>query len=174
MEQAWHQLYDRLVPATARRFNGESLLAKEASAREVVERLATLSMFGPKRLVRVKQVELWNKEQQAIMLSYLTRPNLASCLVLHGTTRKGCEALIAGVEKAGGKLLEFLAPSETELPRWLQEQAGFRHKQLNLTGEKKFGENRKIIHCYVHIKARVALGQSSDSLAYEEFRRTNP
>jgi DNA polymerase-3 subunit delta len=132
MEQAWHQLYDRLVPATARRFNGESLLAKEASAREVLERLATLSMFGPKRLVRVKQVELWNKEQQAIMLSYLTRPNLASCLVLHGTTRKGCEALIAGVEKAGGKLLEFLAPSETELPRWLQEQAGFRHKQLSL------------------------------------------
>jgi DNA polymerase-3 subunit delta len=131
-DRAWSQIYDRLVPAAARRFNGESLQAKEVSAIEVVERLATLSMFGPKRLVRVRQVETWNKEQQAIISSYLVHPNPAACLVLQGTSKKGCEALITAVQKAGGKVLELSAPSGAELPRWLQEQAGLRQKQINL------------------------------------------
>jgi DNA polymerase III subunit delta len=134
MERAWRQLHDRLVPPSARRFNGESLLAKDTSASDVVQRLATLSMFGPKRLVRVKQVEMWNKEQQSAMLSYLSSPNPGSCLVLEASTRKGCDALARGVEQAGGKVLEFPAPSESELPSWLQEQAALRHKQLSLQG----------------------------------------
>ncbi len=132
LERAWHILCQRLVPPAARRFNGESLLAKDLSANEVLERLATVSMFGVKRLLRVRQVEGWNKEQQSLILSYLSQPNPGSCLVLQTPTKKGCDALVSGVAKAGGRVLEFPLPSEAELPRWLQEQAGFRQKQLSL------------------------------------------
>ena len=132
MEEAWQQLCQRLVPAKSRRFNGESLLAKEVSATDVVERLATRSMFGPKRLIRVKQVDGWNKDEQAVLQSYLLRPNHGACLVLQGAAKKGCEALIVAVQKTGGVVVEFPSPTEAELPRWLQEQIVPRQKQLSL------------------------------------------
>lgn len=132
MEQAWEQLCQWLVPATARRFGGESLLAKEVSAEDVIEKLATQAMFGPKRLVRVKQVDAWNKAEQAVLEAYLLRPNRRACLVLQSTNKKSCEALIAVVKKAGGVVVEFPTPTEAELPRWLQEQASLLQKQLSL------------------------------------------
>lgn len=132
MEQAWEKLCQWSGPATGRRFGGESLLAKDVSAEDVIERLATQAMFGPKRLVRVKQVEAWSKAEQGILEKYLKKPNRSACLVLQSTTKKGCEALITAVKKAGGVVLEFPTPSEVELPRWLQEQASLLQKQLNL------------------------------------------
>jgi DNA polymerase III subunit delta len=131
MEDAWHRLHDQLVPPKARRFNGECLLAKEASASEVVERLATLPMFGQRRLVLVKHVEAWVKEQQKVLLAYLARPNPGACLVLTSAARKGGEALAKAVQ-AVGVVVEFTPPAEAELPRWLQEQAGHFRKQLSL------------------------------------------
>lgn len=134
MEQAWQELCHRLVPAASRRFGGESLLAKEVLAEDVIERLATQAMFGPRKLVRVKHVDAWNKTEQSVLDVYLKRPNPRACLVLQSTNKKGCETLIAAVKKAGGVILEFPAPTEAELPRWLQEQALLRQKQLGLQG----------------------------------------
>jgi DNA polymerase-3 subunit delta len=130
-ERAWQRLRDALVPPKAQRFNGESLLAKEAPASEVVDRLATMPMFGPKRLVMVKHAEAWLKEQQKTIQAYLTRPNPAACLVLTVAGKKGHEALTAAVQPVG-MVVEFAQPAESELPRWLQEQAGHYRKQLSL------------------------------------------
>jgi DNA polymerase III subunit delta len=131
MERAWQRLRDLLVPPKAQRFSGESLLAKEVPASAVVERLATMPMFGAKRLVRVKHAEAWLKEQQKTIHAYLAHPNPAACLVLTVAGKKGHEALTAAVQPVG-MVVEFAQPSEAELPRWLQEQARHCQKQLSL------------------------------------------
>ncbi len=73
------------------------------------------------------------------MEAYLLRPNRRACLVLQSTNKKGCEALIAAVKKTGGVVLEFPTPTEAELPRWLQEQAFLRQKQLSLQAATLLG-----------------------------------
>ena len=131
IEEAWHRLRERLVPAKALRFNGESLSARDSRVAEIVERLATLPMFGQKRLIRVKHIEAWNKDQQDVILSYLARPSPFSCLVLYAPSRKGLSGLETAV-RAAGMVVEFAAPTESELPRWLQGRAKQQQKQLRL------------------------------------------
>jgi DNA polymerase III subunit delta len=131
IEEAWYRLREKVVPAKALRFNGESLSARDVGAAEVVERLATLPMFGPKRLLRVTHVEAWKKDQEALLAAYLARPKAVSCAVLCAPSRKGLSALEAAV-RATGMVVEFAAPSESELPGWLQGRARQRQKRLNL------------------------------------------
>ncbi|MEN6483371.1 MAG: DNA polymerase III subunit delta [Syntrophobacteraceae bacterium] len=122
MEEAWAQLVEAIVPPGARRFNGERLSASDLPAAEVLVRVGTLSMFGPKRLVMVQHIEAWNKEQRGVLESYLARPHPGACLVLTTTHKKGMEKIEAAVESTGA-VVRFSAPTEKDAPRWLQERA---------------------------------------------------
>jgi DNA polymerase III subunit delta len=131
MEEAWKKLLDKIVPAKARRFNGERLGAKEHSAAVVIEKLNSLPMFGTRRLVMVQGIEAWAKEGQNAMLSYLEKPHSTACLVLTSSQKKGIERLEAAVA-AVGIVVVFAAPTEREAPRWLQERARLQNKNLSL------------------------------------------
>lgn len=131
MEEAWKGLVERIVPAKARQFNGERLPAKEYTAAQVLSRLCTLPMFGPKQLVMVQRVETWPKEQRAQLLSYLERPFPTSCLVLTATHKKGMEKLTPAVESVG-VVVQFPALTDRDAPRWLQERARRLKKTITL------------------------------------------
>jgi DNA polymerase III subunit delta len=121
-EEAWDLLLDKIVPAKARQFNGERLLAKEHPAPEVLGRLSAMPMFGSKRLLLVQHIEGWPKEQFRAIASYLTHPFPSACLVLSSTQKKGLEKLQAAVE-AVGEVVHFSPPTERDAPRWLQMRA---------------------------------------------------
>lgn len=130
MEEAWNKLVEKVVPPKARRFNGEKLQAKECSATDVVGRLRSIPMFGSKRLLMVREVETWPKDQQKEILSYLTEPYPSACLVLAATGKKGIEKLETAVSSVG-EVVDFAGPTEWNAPRWLQDRARIQNKKLS-------------------------------------------
>lgn len=131
MDEAWQQLTAKVVPAKARRLNGERLQARDCSAGQVLEKVRTLPMFGPRQLVMVQNIDSWPKDQLQQLLSYLERPQPSACLVLTAAQSKGLDRIEAAVE-ATGRVVTFVAPSDRDAPRWLQERAAMRGKKMTL------------------------------------------
>jgi DNA polymerase III subunit delta len=129
-EEAWNYLLGKIVPATARQFNGERLLAKEHPVPEVLGRLSAMPMFGRKQLLMIQQIEAWPKDQLKTLESYLTHPYPSACLVLSSGQKKGIEKLQTAVEGVGG-VVQFTPPTERDAPRWLQARARQHHKLLS-------------------------------------------
>lgn len=130
MEEAWALLLGRFVPARARHFNGERLLAGECTPADVIAKAHTLPMFGSKQLLMVRNIQDWTGDQRKQMLLYLERPVPTSCLVLTASTKKGLEKLAAAVEPVG-LVVDFPAITEKDAPRWLQQRA--RHHGKGIT-----------------------------------------
>jgi len=122
MEEAWQKLVEKIVPAGARRFNGERVSAKDFSASDMAARLSTLPMFGSRQLLMVKDFEAWPKDQKNILLRYLSAPSPTACLVLTTSAKKGMENIVSAVE-ATGRVFQFRPPSGRDLLRWLQDRA---------------------------------------------------
>lgn len=129
-EEAWRHLLEQVVPARARPMNGERLLAREHSAPEVLGLLSALPMFGKKRLVMVRNIEVWPKDQLKAVAAYMANPYPSACLVLSGASKKGLDKLQAEAE-ARDCLVQFHALAEREAPRWLQERARRLQKVLS-------------------------------------------
>lgn len=133
MEEAWNRLVAKIVPPKARNFNGERWAAKEHTAAEVLERVSTLPMFGGRQLLLVQHVEEWSKEERQGMEAYVRHPHRTACLVLSAFQKKGLDKLEEAVQ-AAGIVVQFIAPTEREAPRWLQERARALGKQLTPQG----------------------------------------
>jgi DNA polymerase-3 subunit delta len=129
IEEAWAELLKAVVPESARRFNGERLRAKEVPAAQLLPLLETLPMFGKKRLVMAQHIENWPKDQQKLVLAYLQKPIPTACLVLTLDHAKGMEKLEAAVE-AAGIVVRFASLTERDAPKWLQDRAREKGKQL--------------------------------------------
>lgn len=122
MEEAWSGLLDKIVPRSARRFNGERLDAGEHQAQEVLGRLGMLAMFGKRRILMVENIDAWAKDQRKLIMAYLKRPSPSGCLVLTKLQKKGWEDITDAVN-AVGVVVHFPAISGRDLPGWLQEKA---------------------------------------------------
>jgi len=131
LDEAWRKLTEKVVPAKARRMNGERLQARECSVSQVLEKVRTLPMFGPKQLVMVRNIDAWPKDQLKLLLPYLEKPQPSACLVLTAAQNKGLDRIESAVE-ATGKVVMFAAPSDREAPRWLQERAAAHGKKMTL------------------------------------------
>lgn len=141
VDAAWKGLTDAMASsaagsagARAGRSSGtagaERVQARETAAGNVIERLSTVPMFGGRRLLMVEQVDVWSKEDQAALASFLPRIPASSCLVLTASGKKAVEVLAKAVE-ATGKVVEFRTPAERDAPRWLVEKAREKGKVLS-------------------------------------------
>jgi DNA polymerase III subunit delta len=139
LEEAWKRLEEKSASGGTRKFKGERFQAKDYTAAEMVAGLRTLPMFAPKRLLMVQHIENWLEEQRKILLAYLARPFSTACLVLTFAGKKGLEKIEAAVE-AVGTVVHFRAPSERELPRWLQEKARQHGKNLSFQAAMHLSE----------------------------------
>jgi DNA polymerase-3 subunit delta len=130
IEEAWRGLLEKIVPESARAFNGERWSAKDHTMSEVANLLSGMPMFGSRRLLMVRSIGDWPKEQRKALESYLARPCAHACLVLTAPKRKGLESLESAVSDVG-KVIHFHAPSEKDAPRWLMDRAKKLGKQLS-------------------------------------------
>lgn len=122
VEDAWKKLTSRVFSGQSRNLHGERFHAAQIPAAKVFERLATIPMFGHKRLFMVENVDVWSKEDQAALQSFLPRLPSSACLVLTGANPKSVERIAKSVESKG-KVVHFRLPSAKEAPRWLIEKA---------------------------------------------------
>lgn len=130
MEEAWKLLVAKIVPAKARRFNGERLLAKDHPAAQALAQLSTLPMFGSRQLLMIQQIEVWTKDQRKMLQTYLQHPYSSACLVLTISPRKSSQPLESAIAKVG-KVVSFAPPTAKEAPRWLQDRAKRLNKRLS-------------------------------------------
>lgn len=130
IEEAWQALLEKIIPENARAFNGERLSALDHPMTEIANLLRGMPMFGSRRLLMVRSIEDWPKDQRKVLENYLARPNPHACLVLTSAKRKGMESLEAAVSSIG-KVVHFQAPSEKDIPRWLMDRAKRLGKQLS-------------------------------------------
>jgi DNA polymerase-3 subunit delta len=128
MEEAWKALLSKSPAGAGKGGGGERVRAAEISAGQVIERLATLSMFGARRLM-VEGIDSWTKGDLTALGSFLPRIPATACLVLTSKGKKGIEGLTKSVESVG-EVVQFRAPSGKEAPRWLMERARERGKIL--------------------------------------------
>jgi DNA polymerase-3 subunit delta len=131
IEEAWKRLFNKIVPPGAKGFNGERLLAKESTAAQALERLRNVPMFGSKRLLMVRGIESWNKDQRVLLSSYLAHPSPSSCLVLTAAQRKGLEKVESAV-KSIGVVFHFSPLMGKDAIRWLQERVRSHQKQFTV------------------------------------------
>ncbi|MCE5335559.1 MAG: DNA polymerase III subunit delta [Desulfobacteraceae bacterium] len=122
MEEAWRRLLAKTAHGASKGRGIERFQAKEIPAGQVMERLATIPMFGPKKVVIVENVESWPKEDRAVIEAFIPRIPPSGCLVMTSPGKKGIEGIAKAVE-ARGKVLQFRAPGEKEAPRWLAQKA---------------------------------------------------
>ena len=121
-EQTWKRLLAAVFPKPGKNRGGERVQAKETTAGQVLERLATIPMFGPRKVFMVERVDAWSKEDKVALESFLPRIPPSACLVLTAPGKKGIEGIAKAVE-AKGKIIQLRAPSEKDAPRWLIEKA---------------------------------------------------
>jgi DNA polymerase-3 subunit delta len=123
IDEAWKKLLAAAFPRGGKSFNGERLQAKEIEAAGVIERLATIPMFGGRRFIRVDGVETWGKEGRDAMEAFVPRIPPSACLVMTAAGKKSIDGLAKTVE-ARGEIIQFKSSSPKEAPRWLIERAG--------------------------------------------------
>ncbi|MEN6439075.1 MAG: DNA polymerase III subunit delta [Syntrophobacter sp.] len=131
INEAWNRLVATTHSRKGKGPGGERVQAKETSAGQVMERLATLPMFGPKKLFMVEHVDAWGKEDKVALGSFIPRIPPTACLVLTSSGKKGIEGISKAVE-ARGKVVQFKEPNEKDAPRWLVEKAREKGKVLSL------------------------------------------
>lgn len=108
-------------------FSLTTFAGKEAQLREVLDALATVSLFGAgRRLVIVEDADPFVTEYRSGLEDYVARPAKGGVLVLEVKTWPGNTRLAKAVV-ADGLTIECKAPTERQLKSWLVERAKREH-----------------------------------------------
>ena len=117
---------DNRCENSARRFSGGddadfSLTAFEGPAaelRDVLEELATVAMFGQRRLVVVEEADEFISRYRADLENYVARPSPTAVLALEAASWPSNTRLYKAVA-AEGLAIDCTAPAAAQLARWL-------------------------------------------------------
>jgi DNA polymerase III subunit delta len=109
-------------------FSLTTFTGKEAQLREVMDALATVSLFGSgPRLVIVEEADPFVTEYRAQLEDYVSKPAKNSVLVLDVKTWPGNTRLAKAVA-ATGLTIECKAPTERQVKTWLAKRAKAEHQ----------------------------------------------
>ncbi|WP_448382028.1 DNA polymerase III subunit delta [Desulfosoma sp.] len=122
MDKAWEALVHAVTSREKKPVKGEQVDAKDVTAHEVVGRIRTVPMFAPRRVLRVRDVDLWPKEQRELLERYAADPNPHAHVVLTVASKKSWKALEKAVESRG-LIVDFTPIPERQLPAWVREKA---------------------------------------------------
>jgi DNA polymerase-3 subunit delta len=109
-------------------FSLTKFAGKEAVLREVMDALATVSLFGGgRRLVVIEEADPFVSEFRAELEEYVARPVKGGVLVLDVKTWPGNTRLAKAVATSG-LTIECKAPNERQVKTWLVQRAKTVHQ----------------------------------------------
>ncbi len=148
IETALRRLRERIVRESGGDLDIAEFEAGSVAPTVVVNTANTMSFLGGVRLVLVKNVQAWQKADKEVIAAYLASPAPDACLCLVAESLPAGDRLRAAMEKHG-EVLEYRAPKESDLPRWLQGEAarlgaklGLREAQLIV---QRCGTNQTVL-----------------------------
>ncbi len=129
VEQVVTALRRTVLGASENAFNYETLLATEASVTSVLASARTVPMFGPRRLIQVRDAHLWKADELAALIPYLKDPAPTSCLLLIAEKADLRLKFFAEAKKAG-VVAKFEPLKDRQVPAWVSGEA--RRQKLKL------------------------------------------
>lgn len=121
VELALKRLKARIAAEAGSEINIDEFDASEHDAGLAVNAANTLAFLAATRLVLVKRVDHWKKEDKAKVVAYLGKPNPSTCVALVAEKLPPEDPLRSAVKEVG-QILEYVAPKEEELPHWLVKE----------------------------------------------------
>lgn len=122
VDTALRRLRQRIIRESGSDINISEFDATVDGATAVVNVANTLAFLGGVRLVLVKRVDAWPKSEKESVAAYLASPAPDACLCLVAGSLPPGDILRSAMQKHG-EVLEYRAPRESDLPRWLQAEA---------------------------------------------------
>ena len=148
VEYALKRLKARIVQQSGTDLNIDEFDAKEIAALEVVNAANTMAFLGGTRLVLVHNAEAWLKADKSAVAAYLESPAPDACVALVAEKVAPRDVLRTATEKHG-EVLEFRAPRQGELPRWLVREAERHGMRLGLNEAlfmvRRCGDDQRIL-----------------------------
>jgi DNA polymerase-3 subunit delta len=109
-------------------FSLTTFTGKEAQLREVLDALATITLFGDgRRVVIIEEADSFVTEYRSELEDYVERPAKGSVLVLEVKTWPANTRLAKAVA-ASGLTIECKAPNERQIKTWLTQRAKAEHQ----------------------------------------------
>jgi DNA polymerase-3 subunit delta len=129
VEQVVLALRRAVLGASENAFNYETLIASETSPTSILASVRTMPMFGPRRLVQVRDAHLFKADDLAAFLPYLKDPSPSSCLLLIAEKADLRLKFFAEAKKAG-VVAKFEPLKDRQVPAWVSGEA--RRQKLKL------------------------------------------
>ncbi|MEJ5348823.1 MAG: DNA polymerase III subunit delta [Desulfosoma sp.] len=129
LDKAWEALVEAVRAREGSPIQGEQMDAKETSVHEVLSRARTVPMFASRRVLRVRDVDLWPKEQRDLLERFVVYPSPRSHVVLTLGSKKSWKNLEKAVA-AHGAIVDFQPMQERQLPVWVREKAAAQGKAM--------------------------------------------
>lgn len=119
--------------------NIAKLDAEESKVFQVIDLARTPPLFGKRRLVIVKNVHKWLKNEQESLLPYLKNPPLSACLVLVGGEKAGVRTFATLLDQKRS-VVELNSPRTNQLVNWLKQQCRVIGKTLSIPAAMQLQE----------------------------------
>ena len=122
-------LRQAIVGESGNDMNFDNLDAKEIGPAGILAVARTMPMFGDKRLVQVRNVEVLKAEQLRTMVPYVENPAPFTTLLFHAAKTDQRIKLFATIKKFG-VFAKFDPLKERHVARWISEFANEKHISL--------------------------------------------
>lgn len=130
MEKMQKSLLERVVSPDFRDFNLDVFHGNECRGDEIASVAQTLPMFTDRRLVLVKRAADLTAAALEILVSYVSNPSPATCLVFLGEKIDQRKKFFQEIKKKG-ELVEFKKPYENQLGTFIRDEARILGKKID-------------------------------------------
>lgn len=122
MEKLLEKIKASFVPEAVRDLNLEFFYGGETPASEVIQRARSMPFMAKSRLIIVRRVEEFSKEQLAKFLPYLENPSESTCVIFLSQQTDFKRGFYQTIRSAG-LAVKFEALRQDQVAGWIQETA---------------------------------------------------
>jgi DNA polymerase-3 subunit delta len=121
IQEAVELIVHRVVDPGARDFNFNTLYGRDASGPELVNLCQTLPFMSEKRLVIVKDIDVFKAGDLEEIVRYLKDPSPSTCLVLLSNQGKYEKKAVVSAVETHGAVTRFYPLLDREIIGWIEE-----------------------------------------------------
>lgn len=123
MEEAIDLLKEKVLGFPVSNFNFEKFYAKETKAAEIISSAETIPFLSSRRLLLVRDADLFPAAELDALAGYAIKPSPATCLILVARKIESKGKSLLEALKANGEIVQFWKLFENEVSKWIQQRA---------------------------------------------------
>ncbi|MCC7429947.1 DNA polymerase III subunit delta [bacterium] len=113
-------------------FNFNKFDAEEFNLSKILDSLVAFPMFAERRLVIVTSIEKFDQKSKKMLLDYVEKPLLSTCLVLVASNKVDTKTAFYKNLAEKSVIFDFRPLYDSEVPDWILDFVSQRGKKINL------------------------------------------